>query len=65
LNGGVENLCALGWFVYFLLKIILDFLLGKTRASLNFKTELGSQYISPGVSVVVMGIGVFLRFVLV
>jgi hypothetical protein len=32
-----------------LLKINLDFLLSKTGASQNFKMELGSLHISPGI----------------
>ena len=38
----------LGWYVYFVLKIYLGFVLRKTRARLNFKIDLGSLHISPG-----------------
>jgi hypothetical protein len=44
---------ALGWYVLFLLKINLDFLLRKTGASLNYKIELGSLHISPCFSAII------------
>ena len=39
----------LGWYAEFLLKIILQFLLGKIPARLNFKIILKSLHIGPGI----------------
>ena len=38
----------LGWYVKFMLKIDLEFLLRKTMVRLNLKIDLGSLHISPG-----------------
>jgi hypothetical protein len=52
IGGKANNLrfSVLGWIVYFLLKIDLEFLFRKIGASLNFKTELVSLHISAGAS---------------
>ena len=39
-----------GWYVQFLIKIELEFLLIKTTASLNFKIDHGSLYTYPGIA---------------
>ena len=41
------SLLELGWYAEFMLKIILQFLLGKTRARLNLKIMLNSLHIGP------------------
>ena len=47
-NNKIDIMCLQGWYAEFLLKIVLQFLIGKVAARLIFKIMLKSLHIDPG-----------------
>ena len=45
---------SLGWYAEFLLKIVIQFLLGKIAAKLIFKIMLKSLHLGPGIRIVMV-----------